>query len=321
MKIKDLHIHGKTFLAPLAGITNLPFRLLVKKCGCAVVSSEMVSAKGFFYNSKKTMAFLSTKNEEQPLSIQIFGSEPELMADFAKAIQDMTAAAIIDVNFGCSVKKVVKQGAGVALMQQPELAGVILSSIRKAIDLPLTIKIRSGWDSSGQDAFRIAEIAQDAGVDAVILHPRTAGQGFKGKADWHLIKELKQRLSIPVIGNGDITCVEDAHRMISLTGCDAVMVGRAALSNPFIFSQIDTFLETGRYEVPSHGRIFRAMAHLTHSYIDFFGEEIACRMLRSRLSWFVKGIPGCSSFRKRLSAIESGDQALSLIKEFETLTS
>lgn len=320
MRIKDLQINGKTFLAPLAGITNLPFRLLVKECGCAVVSSEMVSAKGFFYNSEKTMGLISSKKEEQPLSIQIFGADPELMADFAGAIQEMKTADIIDINFGCSVKKVVKQGAGVALMKQPELAKSILSSIRKAIDLPLTIKIRSGWDASGQDAFKIAKIAQDAGVDAVILHPRTASQGFKGKADWNLIKELKQKLSIPVIGNGDITCVEDAHRMISLTGCDAVMVGRAALSNPFIFSQIDTFLETGRYEVPSHGRIFKAMAHLIHGYIDFFGEDIACRMLRGRLSWFVKGIPGCSSFRKRLSAIESGDHALDLIREFETLT-
>ena len=242
------------------------------------------------------------------------------MADFAGAIQNMKAAKIIDINFGCSVKKVLKQGAGIALMKRPELAKALLSSVRKAINLPLTIKIRSGWDSSGADAFKIAQIAQDAGVDAVIIHPRTAGQGFKGKADWNLIKELKQKLFIPVIGNGDITCVEDAHRMISYTGCDAVMVGRAALSNPFIFSQIDTFLETGRYQVPSHGQVFNAMDRLTRSYIDFFGEEIACRMLRSRLSWFIKGIPGCSSFRKRLSAIKSGDQALTLIKEFETLT-
>ncbi len=321
MKIKDLLIHGKTFLAPLAGITNLPFRLLVKQCGCAVVSSEMVSAKGFFYNSEKTMKLLSSKNEEQPLSIQLFGADADLLANCAKAVQDMKAAEIIDINFGCSVKKVVKQGAGVALMKQPELAHIILSSIRKAIELPLTIKIRSGWDSSGQDAFKIAQIAQAAGVDAVILHPRTAGQGFKGRADWTLIKELKKRISIPVIGNGDITCVEDAHKMLTVTGCDAVMVGRAALSNPFIFSQIDSFLETGRYQVPSHPQIFSAMGHLIHGYIDFFGEEIACRMLRGRLSWFVKGIPGCSSFRKRLSAIESGNQALTLIKEFGTLIS
>lgn len=320
MNIKDLCIHGKTFLAPLAGVTNLPFRLLVKKCGCAVVSSEMVSAKGFFYNSEKTMRLLSSRNEEQPLSIQLFGSDADLLANCARAVQDMKAAQIIDINFGCSVKKVIKQGAGVALMKQPGFAHSLLSSVRKAIDLPLTIKIRSGWDTSGQDAFRVAKIAQDAGVDAVILHPRTAGQGFKGKADWSLIKELKQTLSIPVIGNGDITCVEDAVKMLSYTGCDAVMVGRAALSNPFIFSQIDSFLETGSYQAPSHGQIFSAMAHLIHGYIDFFGEEPACRMLRGRLSWFVKGIPGCSSFRKRLSAIESGDQALTLIKEFETLT-
>lgn len=318
MKLKNLTITGKTFLAPLAGITNLPFRLLVKSCGCSVVTSEMASAKGFFYGSKKTLALLSSKKEEQPLSIQIFGSDPGMLADFARAIQEMGIAQIIDINFGCGVKKVLKQGAGAALMEQPELTRMILSSVRKAIDLPLTIKIRSGWDPSGQDAFRIAQIAEDSGVDAITLHPRTAGQGFKGKADWHLIKELKQRVHLPVIGNGDITSVEDAKNMVTMTGCDAVMVGRAALSNPFILAQIDSFFNTGRYEAPSPLQMLTAMMDLTHGYVDFFGENIACKMLRSRLSWFIKGIPGCSAFRKSLSEIESAGHALSLIKAFES---
>lgn len=317
MKIKNLTISGKTFLSPLAGITNLPFRLLVKECGCAVVCSEMVSAKGIFYNSEKTLTLLSSHKNEQPLSVQLFGSDPDTMAKGASHVQELGMASIIDINFGCSVKKVVKQGAGIALMREPKLTQIILTAVRKAIDLPLTIKIRSGWDPSGQQAFEIAQIAQDAGVDAIIMHPRTATQGFRGQADWRLIKRLKQQSAIPVIGNGDINSVEDAQKMISLTGCDAVMVGRAAMKNPFILSQIDDFFETGSYHSPSDYEIFRTMEKLIAMYVDYFGEKTACQMLRGRLSWFVKGLPGSSAFRSRLSGIHSKKHALDLIKTFE----
>lgn len=317
MKIKDLHINGQTFLAPLAGITNLPFRLLVKKLGCAVVCSEMVSAKGIFYNSEKTFELMASREEERPLSIQLFGSDPDSMARGAKAVEDLGAASILDINFGCSVKKVVKQGAGVALMKEPGLTKTILTEIRKATAMPLTIKIRSGWDPSGQQALDTARIAVDAGVDAIAFHPRTAGQGFRGSSDWTLIKKLKETIPVPVIGNGDINCAEDALRMLETTGCDAVMIGRAALSNPFLLSQIDACLKTGRYDTPSPAQIFSSMETLTRMYVDHFGEEPACRMLRGRLSWFVKGMPGCSAFRRELSKIESMEQALELIQNFE----
>ena len=318
MKIQNLTIHGKTFLAPLAGITNLPFRLLVKECGCSVVCSEMISAKGIFYNSKNTLKLLNSSKHEQPLSVQIFGCEPESMAKAAKFIEDLNIASIIDINFGCSVKKVVKQGAGVALMKEPELSKSIFLAVRKAIDLPFTIKLRSGWDNSGRQAFNIAQIAQDCGVDAVIMHPRTASQGFKGKADWDLIAQLKQQLSIPVIGNGDINSVEDANKMLASTCCDGVMVGRAVMTNPFICSQIDDFLETGSYKKISNHEIFRAMESLIRMYVDFFGEEPACKMLRSKLAWFVKAMPGCSDFRTKLASINSEKQVFFLIKKFET---
>ncbi len=317
MKIQNLSIHGKTFLAPLAGITNLPFRLLVKKCGCAVVCSEMVSAKGIFYNSKNTLKLLASQKQEQPLSVQIFGSEPESMAKAAKFIQDLKIADIIDINLGCSVKKIVKQGAGVALMKEPELAKAIFTKVRMAIDLPFTIKLRSGWDHSGQQAFEIAQIAQKCGVNAITIHPRTASQGFKGKADWGLIAKLKKQMSIPVIGNGDINCVEDAVKMLESTGCDSVMAGRAVMTNPFLLSQIDDFIETGSYKKISNHEIFRVMEFLTIKYVDYFEEGPACKMLRSRLSWFVKSMPGCSVFRKKISYINSKNQALILIKEFE----
>ena len=316
MQIRDLKIKGKTFLAPLAGITNLPFRSLVKEYGCSVVCSEMVSAKGIFYNSEKTMTLMESTESEKPLSIQLFGSDPVSLAKGARAVEDLNVADLIDINFGCSVKKVVKQGAGVALMKDPALTRRILTAVRQATHLPFTIKIRSGWDTSGDQAFKIAEIAQDCGVDAIALHPRTAGQAFRGHSNWDHIRQLKSRASIPVIGNGDILCPEDAVTMMDQTGCDAVMVGRAAMANPFILKQIDQYLETGAYQSPSNDDIFTAMERLVRLYVDYFGEQPACRMLRGRLSWFVKGLPNASVFRKNLTQIHTQNQALKLIRDF-----
>ena len=318
IKIKDLEIHGKTFLAPLAGITNLPFRRLVKECGCAVVCSEMVSAKGIFYNSKNTLTLMTSREDERPLSIQLFGSEPESMARAATFVEEMGVADIIDINFGCSVKKVVKQGAGVALMKEPKTSEAVLRAVRKATTLPLTIKIRSGWDGSGLQAFALADIAQDTGVDAIALHPRTAAQGFKGRANWDHIQQLKETLKIPVIGNGDINSVEDAARMFAQTHCDAVMVGRAAMSNPYLLSQIEEYVSKGTYKEPKPDEIFRKMERLIELYVAYFGEAHASRMLRGRLAWFVKGLPGCSSFRRDLAQIETSGQAISLIRAYET---
>lgn len=317
MKINTLEIPGKTFLAPLAGITNLPFRRLVKECGCAVVCSEMVSAKGIFYNSEKTLTLLRSRKDERPLSVQIFGADPEAMGRAAEFVEDLGVADILDINFGCSVKKVVKQGAGVALMKDPENSRAILKSVRKATTLPLTIKIRSGWDRSGDQAFHLAKLAQDEGVDAIAFHPRTAVQAFRGHSDWSLIRRLKDIVSIPVIGNGDIQTAEDAGRMVDETGCDAVMIGRAAMANPFLLSQVESFLETGAYPCPAQADIFRKMERLIHLYVDYFGEGVACKMLRGRLTWFVKGLPGCSGFRKELSNLNSKSHALALIASYE----
>lgn len=317
MKIKDLDIKGKTFLAPLAGVTNLPFRQLVRECGCAVVCSEMVSAKGIFYNSEKTLTLLRSIPEERPLSIQIFGSDPDAMARAAAFVDEMGVADILDINFGCSVKKVVKQGAGVALMKEPQTARDILRAVRKNTDLPFTIKIRTGWDNSGDQAVALAKTARDAGVDAIVMHPRTASQAFRGTADWNQIKRLKQEVDIPVIGNGDINSPEDAVRMLEQTGCDAIMVGRAAMANPFILSQIETFIESGSYTCPSPGEIFRKMERLTRLYVEYFGEQTACKMLRGRLSWFVRGFPGASSFRRELSRLKSRDETFALIQAYE----
>lgn len=316
MKIQSLEIPGKTFLAPLAGITNLPFRRLVKECGCAVVCSEMVSAKGIFYHSAKTLTLLETDERERPLSVQIFGAEPESMGRAARFIQDRGCADILDINFGCSVKKVVKQGAGAALMKDPATSRSVIRAVRQSTTLPLTLKIRSGWDPSGRQAFALVRMAEDEGVDAVAFHPRTAGQLFRGRADWRLIAQLKERTDLPVIGNGDINSVEDAVAMMDQTGCDAVMIGRAAMANPFLLSQVDSFIETGTYSPPEFCDIFQKMDRLIHLYVAYFGETTACKMLRGRLSWFVKGMPGCVAFRRKLSLLQSKNQALDLINDF-----
>jgi tRNA-dihydrouridine synthase B len=317
MKIGPVTIPGRTFLAPLAGITNLPFRQLVKECGCAVVCTEMVSAKGLFYNSEKTGTLLRSNQAEKPLSVQIFGTEPDIMARAAATIEAMGVADILDINFGCSVKKIVKQGAGAALMQDMANSRAILQAVRKATTLAFTIKIRSGWDRSGAQAIHLAQIAQQEGVDAVTLHPRTASQGFTGAADWDLIRQLKEKISIPVIGNGDIQTVADAVDMMDQTGCDAVMIGRAAMTNPFILHQVESFLDHGSFQAVGITDIFRKMEQLIYLYAAHFGEEPACRMLRGRLPWFVKGMPGCATFRRDLSQIPATAAALALIQDYE----
>jgi tRNA-dihydrouridine synthase B len=317
LRIGPANIRGNTFLAPLAGVSNLPFRRLVKECGVSVVCSEMISAKGLFYNSEKTRFLLASSPEERPLSVQIFGAEPDIMARAAAEISDMGIADILDINFGCSVKKVIRQGAGAALMKDLPMSRKIIQAVRRATSLALTIKIRSGWDPSGSQAFSLAAMAEKEGVDAVVFHPRTATQGFKGHADWDLIRRLKDQTALPVIGNGDILTPSDALTMMKQTGCDAVMIGRGAMTNPFLPGQADILITRGVDSPVTATTMFRAMERLIHLYVDHFGEATACRMLRGRLSWFVKGMPGCADVRRSLSRISSTNQAVELILDYE----
>jgi nifR3 family TIM-barrel protein len=258
---------------------------------------------------------LDSLPEEKPVSFQIFGSEPSIMAD-AAVIVESRGADIIDINFGCSVKKVVKTGAGVALMKEKKRAEDILKAVRKAVTIPLTIKIRTGWEKSGEDALTTAEIAESCGVDAIAVHPRTAGQGFRGKADWSVISEVKGRVSIPVIGNGDIVEAEDAVCMLNQTGCDAVMIGRAAIGNPWIFSQVTSLL-SGK-QLPPAGIVqrFCAMKEYLEANVKYFGEKQACYMMRSRLGWFVKGFPSSAGFRESIKHIMSENQAKEIIDSY-----
>ncbi|MDD4464966.1 MAG: tRNA dihydrouridine synthase DusB [Desulfobacterales bacterium] len=312
LKIGPLVVDPPTVMAPMAGITDLPFRLLAKASGCGLVCSEMISANGLVFGSEKTRQLLISCPGEKPLSVQIFGADPAIMAEAAVMVQD-SGADILDINFGCSVKKVLKSGAGSALMKTPEKAEAILRSVRKSVSIPLTIKIRTGWNPSGDEAMRIAQIAQDCGVDAVAIHPRTATQGFSGKAFHSLIGALKERLRIPVIGNGDIQNARDAVDMMEQTGCDGVMIGRGAIGNPWIFEQVRRRLNAEpRFEADMELR-FQTMLDYLGMSVKYFGESRACRMMRSRLSWFVKGLPGSSRFRQAISRISSRDQAMEFI--------
>ena len=313
--IGDVKLVNPLVLAPMAGITQLPLRRLAKEQGCALVVSEMISANGLVHGGQKTLELLKSHPSERPLSVQIFGKDPEMMREAALLVQDQ-GADMLDINLGCSVRKIVKQGAGVALMREPDRLACILRAIRAAVRLPVTVKIRSGWDPSGDQAIGIGQMVQDLGIDAVSIHPRTAVQGFTGKADWSLIARLKESLLIPVVGNGDVTEPHDVLKMQQDTGCDAVMIGRAAMGNPWIFSQALDLLNGRPTEPPDLSTRLDTIFRYIHYAVDQFGEMRAVRMMRSRLAWFVKGLPRCSGFRKSIVRLESQEDMLDTVKAY-----
>jgi nifR3 family TIM-barrel protein len=315
MKIGNLTLKNSLVLAPMAGITQLPLRRLAKEAGCALVVTEMVSSNGLIHGGQKTLDLLKSHPEEGPLSVQIFGVHPEILKEAAQIVQAQ-GAHVLDINLGCSVRKIVKQGAGVALMGEPERLQTILKAVRAAVSIPLTVKLRAGWDASGDQAMRIAHIAEDCGVDAVAIHPRTALQGFGGKADWSLIARLKEHLAVPVIGNGDVRTAHDVMRMESETGCDGVMIGRAAMGNPWIFSQALDLKDGRPVRVPDLLERLRVTLRYVEYFVDHFGETRAVRMLRSRLPWFVKGLPRCSGFRNSIVRLESCQDVMESVRAY-----
>jgi nifR3 family TIM-barrel protein len=311
VKIGSLAVEPPVILAPLAGITNLPFRLLAREAGCGMVTSEMVSAAGLVHGSASSRELLRSAPAEKPLAVQIFGAEPAVMAEAAVLVEESGADAL-DVNFGCAVKKVVKVGAGAALMRDARRSEALLRAVRKAVRIPVTIKLRSGWDASGADALRIGAVAEDCGVDAVAIHPRTAAQKFSGRADWGVIAALKRRLTIPVIGNGDIVCAGDAARMMAATGCDAVMIGRRAVGYPRIFAEVAAFLRGTPLPPEELAERLAAMRRYVEATVSTYGEETACRLLRHRLGWFAKGLRNGSRLRQAAARVASVQEALEL---------
>lgn len=315
MNIGSLHLENPTILAPLAGITNLPFRLLAREAGCALVTTEMVSADGLVHGSANTFGLLRSWPQEKPLAVQIFGSEPAVMAEAAAIVED-SGAEVVDLNFGCAVRKVIKAGAGVALMRAPCRAEAILQAVRRAVKIPLTIKIRSGWDRTGREALAVGTIAEACGVDALTIHPRTAAQKFSGRSDWALIAALKRRLAIPVVGNGDIRTAADAARMMAETGCDAVMIGRRAIGYPRIFTEIACRLAGRPLPAENFRQRLDVMRRFVMASVSCFGEAQAARMLRTRLAWFAKGMAKNSGLRHAAGRIVSIADALELIDAY-----
>ena len=315
MQIGRIPLDGNAVLAPMAGITDWPTRLIHRSHGAAMVFSEMISAEGITRAKGRKhveiLALLCGRPEERPFGIQIFGRDPKSMAEAAQMAAEMDAD-LIDINMGCPVSKIVRSGAGAALMKDPPLATEIISRVRKAINVPLTVKMRSGWDNDSQNAAQLAKMAESEGADCVTVHARTRAQGFSGSADWTIIAEVVNAVSIPVIGNGDVKSREDAATMMATTGCRAVMIGRAALGNPWIFRQIkDPFAK----EPPLEERYQVMKKHCCYM-IGAYGTKKAEIMMRKHLAWYVKGLPHAAEIRKKIFAATDHQSAMDHIKEY-----
>jgi nifR3 family TIM-barrel protein len=316
MNIGNLSLKNNIFLAPMAGITDLPFRVLSRSFGSPLCFTEMVSANGLVRRTHKSYEYLKSSPDDSPLGVQLFGSDPEILSEAAGIVADL-GADIIDINAGCPVKKVLKTGAGASLMRDPAKFAAIVKKVRGATHLPLTVKIRSGWGHDELNAIEIAVIAEDCGADALSLHPRTVRQGFSGIADWNLIGLAKKTIRIPVIGSGDIRKPEDALKMTEETGCDGVMVGRCALGNPWIFKRIITLMSNGTTpDQPSP--IEREAVMLWHLEMNIrtYGKKMGIKKFRKHLLWYTKGLKGGNKFRQAAVLVNEMNELLEMVHEY-----
>ncbi len=316
MKLGNLELTVPLALAPMAGITDLPYRLICKGLGCGLTVSEMVSAKGLLYKNVKTQDMLQIATGERPTAIQLFGSVPDELAAAAKLVED-SGADIIDFNMGCPVPKIVNNGEGSALMKNPQLAYEILAAMVDAVHIPVTVKFRAGWDAEHRNAVEIALAAEKAGVAAVAVHGRTRVQFYEGKADWNIIRQVKEAVHIPVFGNGDIFIVADGVRMLEETGCDGLMVGRGADGNPWIFQQLRAvLLGEAVPEAPTlEERLALAARHL-QMLVDYKGEYISVKEMRRHISAYLKGLPHAAEFRARFHKVNTQKEFLTLLEEY-----
>ncbi|MGE5581760.1 MAG: tRNA dihydrouridine synthase DusB [Bacillota bacterium] len=317
LKIASLKLDNPVVLAPMAGITDLPFRAIAKEFNPGLVCSEMISAMALHYNSEKTREMIKINPAEKPVSVQIFGAEPEIMAEAARVIA-AEGADLIDINMGCPVPKVVKAGEGAALLNNLPQAARIIEAVVRSVTIPVTVKFRLGWDDNLIVAPEMAMIAEKSGAAAVTVHARTRAQFYQGKADWEWITEVKQRVNIPVIGNGDVDSPEAARKMLDLTGCDGVMIGQAALGRPWLFRSVVSFLKEGVLipDPPLEERFAVIRRHL-QLQVAYSGEERAVLEMRKHLSWYFKGLPGAAKMRDLVNTVSTLEQLHDLLQEFE----
>lgn len=307
MKIGNVEIKNNVFLAPMAGITDLAYRLICKEFGAGLVYTEMISAKGIYYNDEKTKLLTQIDEKERPVAIQIFGSDADIMANVAKRMSEK--ADIIDINMGCPAPKVVKNDDGSKLMLNPALIDEITYKVVKNSTVPVTVKIRKGWNDENVNAVEIAKILEKNGVSAVAVHGRTREQFYSGIADWDIIKKVKESVNIPVIGNGDIIDIDSANKMIEYTGCDAIMVGRAALGKPWIFKEI---IEQNKIDMKQE-ELYKIIKKHYDLLSELKGEYIAVREMRKHISWYIKGLPLATQIRNQINMLESKDEVLELL--------
>lgn len=305
LKIGNVELENRYILGPMAGVTDLPFRLLCKEQGAGLLCMEMVSAKAIMYNNRNTESLLTIHPQETPVSLQLFGSDPKILSEMARRIKERPFA-ILDVNMGCPVPKVVRNGEGSALMKEPKLVYEIVSALVKAIEKPVTVKIRKGFDDEHVNAVEIAKIIEEAGASAVAVHGRTREQYYSGKADWDIIRQVKEAVSIPVIGNGDVTTPEKADELVRQTGCDGIMIARGAQGNPWIFSEMAAWEETGKIPArPGKDEVRDMILRHARLQIEFKGEYLGIREMRKHVAWYTKGIKGASRLREKVNSVES----------------
>ncbi len=316
MKIGNLDFPTPVFLAPMAGVTDTPYRILAQEMGCAMAFTEMVSVLGIHFRNEKTLAMLETVPEERPLAMQLFGARPEPVAEAAVYVESLGCADVIDFNMGCPAPKIVKNGAGSALLKEPERAGEILAALVKATKLPVTVKMRIGWDESSINAVEMAKRAEAAGVSAIAVHGRTREQYYKGHADWSMIAAVKRAVKVPVVANGDIRTTADLARVYRETGCDGVMIGRAAQGNPWIFRAFRSFLETG-VEIPPPTIAERGALILRHldMLIQYKGDYIGAREMRKHATWYTKGMVGGGNLRDAFNHAETREDFQRIVEQ------